>query len=64
MFPSNYAEIGIEEQDFRTLRTRDQIKAMFDKIGYTYKIGKFNAMYNRAKEYSGTQSDEVSIRHF
>jgi len=23
---------------------------LFEKVGYTYKIGKFNAMYNRAKE--------------
>jgi len=37
---------------------------MFVKIGYSYKIGKFNAMYNRAKEYAGTSADAVSIRHF
>ena len=50
MFPSSYSEIGIEEADFRRLRTRTEIKALFCKIGYDYKIGKFNAMYNRAKE--------------
>jgi len=37
---------------------------MFSKIGYEYKIGKFNAMYNRAKEYAETSDDKVSIRHF
>jgi len=64
LFPSNYAEIGIEESDFRALRTKEEIKAMFEKIGYCYKIGKFNAMFNRAKEYAGSNEDRVSIRHF
>lgn len=50
LFPSNYSELGISETDFRKLRSRDEIKAMFTAIGYDYKIGKFNAMYNRAKE--------------
>ena len=37
---------------------------MFEKIGYSYKIGKFNAMYNRAKEHAETSDDKVSLRHF
>jgi len=50
LFPSNFSENGVSENDFRELKTRDEIKSLFAKIGYTYKIGKFNAMYNRAKE--------------
>ena len=46
------------------MRTRDEIKALFNKIGYNYKIGKFNAMYNRAKEISGSTDDRVSVRDF
>ena len=64
MFPSSYSEIGIEEADFRRLRTRTEIKALFCKIGYDYKIGKFNAMYNRAKEFAESTDDRVSVRHF
>ena len=64
LFPSNYSEIGIEESDFRSLRTRGEIKCLFEKIGYTYKIGKFNAMFNRAREYSECEEDKVNIRHF
>lgn len=64
MFPSNYAEIGIEESDFRALRSKEEIRIMFEKIGYSYKIGKFNAMFNRAKEYAESNEDRVSIRHF
>jgi hypothetical protein len=39
---------------------------LFDRIGFTYKIGKFNAMYNRAKEVLNTPSagDNVSVRAF
>ena len=50
LFPSNYSELGITEEDFRKMRTRGEIEVMFKAVGYNYKIGKFNAMYNRAKE--------------
>lgn len=33
-------------------------------IGYTYKIGKFNAMYNRAKEIGGSTDDKICVRDF
>merc|ERR1712100_803813 len=33
LFPSNFSEQGVSEHDFRELRTRDQIKALFAKIG-------------------------------
>ena len=46
------------------MRTRDEIKALFEKIGFSYKIGKFNAMYNRAKELSQSTDDKVSVRNF
>ena len=50
LFPANYSEIGIEEQDFKKPRDRNQIKLLFSKAGFEYKLGKFNAIYNRAKE--------------
>ena len=37
---------------------------MFTNIGYKYNIGKFNAMYNRAKEIGEAQDDRVSVRDF
>ena len=64
LFPSNYSELGINETDFRGLRSREEIRGLFERIGYTYKIGKFNAMYNRAKEMAGSEDDRVSVRHF
>ena len=64
LFPSNYSELGIEEADFRRVRPREEIRILFEKIGYRYKIGKFNAMYNRAKEIGESQDDRVSVRHF
>lgn len=50
LFPSNLAENGVSELEFRQTRTRDEIRILFEKIGFSYKIGKFNAIYNRAKE--------------
>jgi hypothetical protein len=47
---------------------------LFERIGFSYKVGKFNAMYNRAKELMQGQSgaiaasvagqDTVSVRAF
>jgi hypothetical protein len=37
---------------------------MFEAIGFTYKIGKFNAMYNKAKEIGQAADDRVSVRDF
>lgn len=45
-------------------RDRASIKALFENIGYSYKIGKFNAMYNKAKEICGSTDDRVSVRAF
>jgi len=64
LFPSNFSEIGIQEDDFRRPRTRDEIRSLFASTGYEYKIGKFNAMYNRAKEIGQSQDDRVSVRDF
>ena len=50
LFPSTFTEIGITEYDFQLPRPRQDIRTLFEKIGYSYKIGKFNAIFNRAKE--------------
>ena len=36
---------------------------MFEKIGFSYKVGKFNAMYNRAKDLTKA-GENVSVRGF
>jgi len=56
--------MGITEYDFILPRPREEIKALFEKIGFSYKIGKFNAMYNRAKELTNKGGDFVSVRAF
>jgi len=48
LYPATALEFGIQEADFQQLRSREQIKALFEKIGHTYKAGKFNTLYNRA----------------
>lgn len=58
------SEIGVSEHDFRALKTRSEIKSLFEKIGYSYKIGKFNAMYNRAKEIGQSSDDRICVRDF
>ena len=64
IFPSNYHEYGVTEDDFKRMRSRQEIKLLFEKVGYTYKIGKFNAMYNRAKEICESMDDRVNVRAY
>ena len=52
LFPASYLENGVSEADFSVPKDRATIKDIFEKIGYPYKIGKFNAIYNKACEYT------------
>jgi hypothetical protein len=59
--------MGITEYDFQLPRPRFEIKRLFENIGFSYKTGKFNTMYNRAKELmpqNTFNSDLVSVRAF
>lgn len=51
LFPSTFTEMGITEYDFQLPREKEDIRILFERIGFRYKVGKFNAMYNRAKEF-------------
>lgn len=72
LFPSTFTEMGISEYDFQVTRTRSEIRSLFERIGFTYKNGKFNTMYNRAKEMQDEARghaivmdyDKVSVRVF
>ena len=64
LFPTTFTELGISNADFCALRPRESIKELFSKIGYSYKIGKFNAMFNRARALDNTQLDCCSVRSF
>ena len=64
LFPSTATELGITEADFQQLRDRQAIKDLFEKIGHSFKIGKFNTLYNKAKELCPSQDDKVSVRAF
>ena len=63
LFPSTFTEMGITEYDFQLPRSREEIKVLFEKIGFSYKVGKFNAMFNRAKELTGS-GERASVRAF
>ncbi len=64
LFPTTFTELGISDYDFSALRPREAIKELFSKIGYNYKIGKFNAMFNRARDLDQSNSDMCSVRSF
>ena len=57
LFPSTVGELGISEIDFQVPRDRASIKSLFEAIGISYKIGKFNTVYNKAKEMCNSQND-------
>jgi len=64
MYPATATEMGISEADFQQMRNRDTIRVLFEKIGYSFKQGKFNAMYNKARECCSATDDRVSVRAF
>ena len=64
LFPSTHNEIGIDENEIGAPRTRAAIKELFANIGYSYRAGKFNAIYNRALDLMPMNApyDQVSCR--
>ena len=66
LFPASHTEIGIDENDFAKPKTRSEIRSLFANIGYSYRQGKFNALYNRALDMMPIDApvDMVSIRAF
>lgn len=64
LYPATFTECGVSEFDFQMPRDKDGIKALFETIGYNYKPGKFNCIFNRAKEMCGAADDKVSVRAF
>lgn len=54
----------MDENEFRRARRRDEIRLLFSKIGFDFKLGKFNALYNRAKDIAQAYDDKVSVRDF
>lgn len=64
LFPNTFTEFGVKDDDFVALRPREDISRLFERIGYSYKIGKFNAMFNRAKVLDQSPIDACSVRAF
>lgn len=52
LFPASNAEIGIQQSDFLQLKPKVEIRTLFERIGYSYKPGKFNALFNRSIVYT------------
>jgi hypothetical protein len=46
------------------MRDRNTIRVLFEKIGFSFKQGKFNALYNKARECCNATDDRVSVRAF
>ena len=59
-------EIGIDETHFSQPKSRGEIRTLFANIGYSYRPGKFNAIYNRALDMMPIDApvDMVNCRAF
>jgi EF-hand domain-containing family member B len=64
LMPSTFVELGVSEWDFQQPRSRQEIKDLFERIGVSYKIGKFNAIFNKAREITSSVDDKTSVRAF
>lgn len=55
LFPATNLEMGVTEADFMRARPKADIRTLFERIGYAYKPGKFNAIFNRSVQISSEQ---------
>ncbi|CAD8057130.1 unnamed protein product [Paramecium sonneborni] len=64
LFPEKFSHMGLSEQDFLSLRRKQEIKEIFESIGIKYGIGKFEGIFKRAKEIQNINDDKVSVKGF
>lgn len=52
LFPATQLENGVTERDFVKLRPKQELRSLFEKLGYSYRPAKFNAIFNRSVQCS------------
>lgn len=52
LFPATYTELNVTESEFLKVRPAAELRTIYEKIGYSYKDGKFNAIFNLSTRYS------------
>lgn len=52
MFPATPLENGVTERDFVKLKSKQELRSLFEKLGYSYRPAKFNAIFNRSVQVS------------
>ena len=61
LFPATYTELNVTESEFLKVRPADELRTVFEKIGYSYKDGKFNAIMNLSARYSRDMLPQSTI---
>lgn len=46
------------------MRSKTEISDIFSSIGYKYKVGKFEGIFQRAKQLEQIEQDKVSVAAF
>jgi len=64
LFPQRFSDIGVGKDDFEALRPKEEIRKMFANIGYAYKPGKFEGVFQRAQQICGSYDERVSVRAY
>jgi len=66
MFPATALENNVTENDFSKVRTKADLRTLFEKLGYVYRPAKFNAVFNRSVVISGDmlgQNVRIPVDH-
>lgn len=64
LFPEKYHFMGIDKEDFALRRYKYEIKDLFEKVGFKYKVGKFEGIYMRALEIDNSLDQKCSAKSF
>lgn len=52
ILPAQQLDLGAQDSDFTTVRSKNELRSIFEKLGYVYRPAKFNAIFNRSVTYS------------
>jgi hypothetical protein len=64
LFPQPDVLAGVDESDYENVRSKEEIREIFENVGFQFRGSIFDAIFERSKAIHGTILNRVSCNSF
>lgn len=64
LWPSRFADLGVDESHFVALRPKEEVRQIFDAIGVVFPQGVFEGLWDRAQDLGLSRGQGASVHAF